>query len=415
MKSKKAVFIAGKAGILLAFSAVPVFSQQIADSAEAAESVKEEKSLFQANAQLAMSASDYQVTAGDTYAISFYSGGTSVSYTITVDSTYKIKIANLGSINCFGMTFIQLKQNIEALVTRNYPLGVVTFVMLQPSIFKVFVKGEVQTSREIQAYALTRLSDILGQANLTEFASTRNIRITSSKGKVKDCDLFKAKRDGDYSQNPYLRPGDVIEFSRMERKVSISGSVERGGTYELLDDENLAELISLYAHGATKTANLSKIRLVRVDDKDEKIRKIIYLPENEIAKNFKLADKDSVYISDWNEKQPFIEIKGIIRNPDNAAEISSAYNPESYNIYRTRIQFYAEENYSSLIRRIKHMFTVFSDLEKAYVQRGDKKIIIEAQKAIDDDSFESSVTVEKEDELVIPFKPIFEDGSDGLD
>lgn len=89
-----------------------------------------------------MAEKDYKVTAGDVYTLSFYQNGAGASYTIIVDSTYKIKIANLGAINCENLSFIQLKKNIETLVMRNYPLSVVTFAMLQPSVFNVFIKGE---------------------------------------------------------------------------------------------------------------------------------------------------------------------------------------------------------------------------------------------------------------------------------
>ena len=41
------------------------------------------------------------------------------------------------------------------------------------------------------------------------------------------------------SQNPYLRPGDVITINKFDRKVSISGAVKRGGSYELKDGEIL--------------------------------------------------------------------------------------------------------------------------------------------------------------------------------
>lgn len=46
-----------------------------------------------------MAEKDYKVTAGDVYTLSFYQNGAGSSYTIIVDSTYKIKIANLGAIN----------------------------------------------------------------------------------------------------------------------------------------------------------------------------------------------------------------------------------------------------------------------------------------------------------------------------
>lgn len=394
------------------FLANPCFSQQA--SSQAAENVKEEKSIFQANAQLAMSAPSYQVTAGDTYALAFYSNGTSVSYTITVDPTYKLRIANLGAINCAGLTFIQLKSNIETLVTRNYPLSVVTFVMLQPSVFKVSVKGEVLQANEIQVWALTRLSEILPRSQLTEFSSTRNIKITDSNGKIKTFDLFKAKRNGDFSQDPYLRPGDKIEFSRIQKKVSISGSVERSGTYELLDGENLFELINSYAGGTTKTANLSKIQLVRIDNSDEKIRKVIYLAENDIENNYTLEDKDSVHIYDWSQSQPFIEVKGIIQPASGNAAETGAFDAASSNIYRIKVDFFAEERYSSLIRRIRNIFTVFSDLKNAYVQREDKNLAVDAQKILDDNSFESPYFVQKHDVLVIPYKPLFDESEKGL-
>lgn len=362
-----------------------------------------------------MSSADYKVTAGDTYALSFYSNGTSVSYTITVDSTYKIRIANLGSLNCAGLSFIQLKQNIETLVMNNYPLSVVTFVMLQPSIFKVVIKGEVGSAREKNVWALTRLSEIVDSADLTPYSSKRNIKITDRSGKSKTCDQFKAKRNGDFSQDPYLRPGDTIEFFRLDRTVSISGAVEREGTYELLPGENLSDLINTYAHGTTKTANLSKIQLIRISDDDAKIRKIFYLDKSQAQKNYVLNDKDSVYIPDWNEEQPFIELKGIIKNPETSATVTDAYNAASYNVYRTKIHFFEDENWASLIRRIRGMFTLFSDLENAYIQRGNETIVIEAQKAVDDFLYESPYLVQKGDELVIPYKQTFREDAAGLD
>lgn len=391
-----------KFAFLLPFFLFPAYT----DDAD----VKEEKMTLMANAQLAMSSEDYQVTAGDTYSISFFSNGTSVSYPITVDPTYKIKVANLGTINVAGLTFIQLKNNIETLVSRNYPLGIVSFVMIQPSLFKIMIKGEVSSSQEIQAWALTRLSEIVLQAGLTEFSSMREIKITDSRGKTASFDLFKWQRDGDYSQNPYIRPGDRIEFTRAGRKVSVAGSVERSGTYELLENENLNELINFYAKGTTVTANLSKIQLVRIDDSAEKIRKIKYLNEADLKSNYKLLDKDAVFIYDWDENQPFIDVKGIIAIAQGeSAEGGTSYilDDSSGNMYKTRIYFYRNEKYSSFVRRIRKMFTFFSDLENAYVQRGEETFVIEAQKALDEDSFESPYFVEKGDELVIPYKPLF--------
>lgn len=377
---------------------------------------KVENELFSANAQLAMAEKDYKVTAGDVYTLAFYQNGAGNSYTIIVDSTYKIKIANLGTINCENLSFIQLKKNIETLVMRNYPLSVVTFAMLQPSVFNVLIKGEVFSAHETKAWALTRLSDILPNAELTQFSSTRNIKIKSANGKTKTCDLFKAKRNADFSENPYLRPGDEIEFSRADRKVSISGSVERPGTYELLKDENILELINVYAKGATKSANLSKIQLLRFENSEnqsESHKKIIYLNKNSIEQNFVLADMDSIHIPDQNEIQSFIEIKGVIKNPANGYSETDAYNARAYNIYRRKLTFFAAETYASLLRRNRDIFTVFSDLENIYIQRENEQIKLEAAKILDDLNFENEIFVQKGDEMIVPYKALF--GEDGCD
>ena len=360
-----------------------------------------------------MAEKNYKVTAGDVYTLSFYQNGAGNSYTIIVDSTYKIKIANLGAINCENLSFIQLKKNIETLVMHNYPLSVVTFAMLQPSVFNVLIKGEVLSAHTTKAWALTRLSDILPAAELTQFSSTRNVKIKSANGKTKTCDLFKAKRNADFSENPYLRPGDEIEFFKADRKVSISGSVERPETYELLKDENLSELINIYAKGTTKTANLFKIQLLRFENssnQSETHKKIIYLDKNSIEKNFLLADMDSIYIPDQNEIQSFIEVKGVIKNPANGYSETDAYNARAYTIYRRKLSFFATETYSSLIRRNRDLFTVFSDLENTYIQRGTEQIKLQADKILDDLNFENEIFVQKGDEIIVPYNALFGEG-----
>lgn len=87
------------------------------------------------------------------------------------------------------------------------------------------------------------MSDILDDCK-TDFSSIRNIKVVSENGKEHICDLFKYYRNGDYNNNPFLRPNDKIILSRYDRKVSISGAVERQGTYELLNGENLSDLIN---------------------------------------------------------------------------------------------------------------------------------------------------------------------------
>ncbi len=251
---------------------------------------------------------------------------------------------------------------------------------------------------------------MIGAAGLTEFASTRNIKVKSSNGKVKTCDLFKANRQGDFSQNPYLRPGDTIEFSRFERKVSISGAVERPGTYELLKGENLSDLVKFYGNGLLVTADPARIQLLRRQLTGDKLTKISLLSEKDISDNLELKDSDSIYIPTTAAYKPYIEITGIIGNGE-----TDSNDPDRYDIRRRKIYFYQDENYSTLIRRISEYFTVFSDLKKIYITRDGQQILIEADRIMDDPSFVSQYFVEKGDEIIVPYRPLFKDTDPGMD
>jgi protein involved in polysaccharide export with SLBB domain len=80
---------------------------------------------------------------------------------------------------------------------------------------------------------MARLSALLG-GSFTAYSSTRDITVTSVSRQSATYDLFRAQRDGDLSQDPYLRPEDVVRINRIERVVSIEGAVERSGSYQLL-------------------------------------------------------------------------------------------------------------------------------------------------------------------------------------
>ena len=87
-----------------------IFGQGFSAS-EKSDNESQTEDSFNMNAQMAMSSPDYYVTAGDIYSLAFIMGTTPVSYGITVDSTYKIRVANLGIINAAGLSFLQLKIN----------------------------------------------------------------------------------------------------------------------------------------------------------------------------------------------------------------------------------------------------------------------------------------------------------------
>ncbi|MDR2489887.1 MAG: SLBB domain-containing protein, partial [Spirochaetaceae bacterium] len=307
---------------------------------------------------LAISSPDYIVTAGDVYALSFSPGISAsgsvqtVQIPITIDTSYRVRVANFGVANAAGKTYQQLKRQVEAIVLENYPLSPVQFVMVQPASFSVFIKGEVTVAATIPAWALSRLSEVLApqpaksssgqpvqtallggqqtgatQSLLTEYASIRDISILSRNGETKTYDLFTAMRAGDRSQDPYLRPGDIITVKRLSRRINVAGAVERPGAYQLLDGENLQAAIEKYAGGFTRLSDRDGIEILRytgnTDTKQESV--LLKVAHQEYEDDKELWDYDYVTVRPTTNMHPaifidpaknyFVTVAGSVRMP----------------------------------------------------------------------------------------------------
>ena len=356
------------------------------------------------SAQLAISNSDYMVTVGDFYRLTYSISGNMISYEILVDSTYDIRIGNLGVIKAKGKSYISLKKEVEELVLRNLPMSGVQFVLVSPAVFTVKITGEVNSAKEKKVWGLTRVSEAISNS-LTVYSSSRNIKIKSENGKEKVVDLFKARRDGDLSNDPYVRPGDEIIVQRMDRKVTIVGEVERPGTYELLPGENLKELVEKYGNGLTEFADLSRIQIERVYSENSVSGEMNYLKANsiddKILSDYVLQCYDKINIMSYSSLKPVVFIEGAVLQDTNEAGTEL--------VTSTKLSLNVEygTNYAFFIRQYRNIFTSVSDLKNAYIIRKNEEITVNLEDILYDVSYYSELTVENGDTLVIPFRQFF--------
>lgn len=354
--------------------------------------------------QLAMSNPDYMVTAGDVYNLSFAAGTTPVSYSISVDSSYKIRVANLAIIDAFGKTYLELKRQVEDIVIKNYPMSGVQFVLISPAVFKILLKGEVISTVEKDAWALTRLYSVI-MNDLTQYSSIRKVTVTSTNGKSKDYDIFKAIRYGDMKEDPYLRPGDVVTVNRAERKISLYGSVERPGQYELLENENLKDLIEMYGQGFTLQGDIDRIEILRIKNGDSNLDRRYYLGKDDFNKNFVLEDKDTVSVYSVKDLLPVFFVEGAVDKKANLDDDTVSTSLDSSN--KISYIFESGKKYSYFVRQYRHIFVNNSDLDNAYIIRNNEVISIDLNKMLYDNSYESDLVIEPYDILRIPFKQFF--------
>lgn len=356
------------------------------------------------SAQLAMTEANYMVTAGDVYQLIFNANGNAINYTVIVDTTYKIRVANLAVLDVRGKTFSSLKKQVEEIVMKNYPFSGVQFVLTQPAVFNVVVQGEVTKTKEVRAWGLSRLSSVL-ENNLTDYSSTRKIQVTSSDGKTRTYDLFQATRFGKLSQNPYMRPGDVITIGRYDRKVTVNGQVERPGTYELLQGENLKTLISYYGGGLTEFADTTRVTLVRNHGGEEKAGNFSYLSKSDIDSDFALNNGDVISISSLTDLLPSVIVEGIIEvNDTNNAEEGVKLEKPTDTSYSVSVKFHKGENYATFVRRITGIYTQYSDLENSYFERNGEKIALNIRMYLDKADLKSEYNVDANDRIIIPYR-----------
>lgn len=357
-------------------------------------------SSFSGSVQEAMSNPDYRVTAGDVYSLTYAANGTAVSYTIAVDSTYRIRVSNLAVLDVSGKSYLTVKKQVEEIVQKNYPLSGVQFVLLNPATYKIVIKGEVTQTTERSVWALTRLSSVVSGIT-TPYSSVRDITVTSANGNKKVYDLFKASREGDLSQNPYLRPGDVITINRILRKVTISGSVERPGTYELMKGENLKELIEYYGNGLTELADTRRIELTRSLETKEgnESGEKIYLNQDDFNANYPLECFDVITVYSYKSLKPVMFVEGAIQVNEGVSLESST---------RKIIQFESGTDYAYLIRENNSLFnSAVADTKNAYIIRGEQTIPINLDNILYNSSYNTKILVQANDVLVVPFRQYF--------
>ena len=351
------------------------------------------------NLMLARSTADYRVTPGDVYVLAYVASNTSVSYTITVDSSYRIRVSNMGVVNGAGKTFLQLKTEVEAIVTNNYPLSGVQLMLTQPASFTVFLRGELRGTGEVTVWALTRLSSLLTEGNQTPYTSVRDVTVRSSNGQTNVYDLFNARRFGDISQNPYLRPGDVITFNRIKRVVTITGSVERPGAYQLLDGENVDKLINYYSSGFTADADRTRIEMIRLTNNEEIAGGKIFLSASDLEADFPLENLDSITVPSTRQLQAVMFVEGAAGTTGASQNLTASS--------RLIVRFNHGETYASLVRRNINWFTAVSDTQNSYVIRDGERIHTDLNLALYDAAYRDSFLVQENDILVIPFKQLF--------
>lgn len=354
---------------------------------------------FGGNAQaspLATSTVDYPSTPGDTYQLSYLANNQMVTTQISLDALYSLRVHNLGTLNARGKTFLHLKTEVESLVSKNYPLSGVQFVLITPGSFFISLQGSHPNPGQKTATGLSRLSDILSGLNTKDYpwASLRDVLIISADNKTKTYDYYQAVKSGDMLNNPRLRPGDTIVISRAERYVKVSGLIHQPGTYQLLDTEGAAELIENFASGFQPSADTENIQLFRVTASDSEAGLFKTLTYDELM-NEKLEPGDQINVPNKEDRKLVFTIEGAVTGGDAVSvQVSS----------KAVYPFYKGQKLSDALKTLGSAISRAADYENSYFIRGGTGTTIDIAKFLYSTDLSQDRELEDGDILVIPFK-----------
>jgi protein involved in polysaccharide export with SLBB domain len=214
-------------------------------------------------------------------------------------------------------------------------------------------------------------------------------------------DLFQARRFGDLSQDPYVRPGDRIVVHPAGRIVALSGEVFRPGTYELLPGEELRSLVEYYGDGFTLAADPGRIRLTRISAEAAGETRIFAYGGNAAML---LEDRDVVAVEDKAATRPVAFFEGALALGTATVEQTGTAVEGTA---KMEYPFYEGETLGSAARANAGRFTASSDLAKAYVIRNGEHIFVDLNRHLYYNDFSLDIALENGDIIVIPFRQYF--------
>lgn len=346
---------------------------------------------------------EYLIAPGDSFSLTYFSGIETVSGSYQVDSSLKVFIPEIGSFDCNGISFADLRDEIIASVESGLPYSSPVVRLLSCGVFPVNVIGEVSTNASITGWGGCTLRSTMGNASV--YASSRDVTVISADGSKKHYDLYKsimsASRDGD----PFLRPGDTVVYSKSDRTIVLDGSVYRPGTYQILAGETLGDLIKTYGGGLLPSAG-AVVSILRYQD--GKAVSFVVSAKDALGDDIngsqtvaqELKHLDRVSVAPANQMAQVVAIEGAVApNQSGSDSVSSSAGKLLYS-------FFPGERVSQLLKAISGAFIPQSDLDGIYLVRGSGIMALESGKLLNGQEADDPELLSG-DKLIIPFSQTF--------
>ena len=258
---------------------------------------------------------DYLIGPGDEIKLILY-GNNNTNYSLQVSRDGDIYLPEIGPISIAGLTFLDLKETINEIITSQLIGTQVTLTLGDLRSINIFVLGEAAQPGMYTVSSLTTMTNaIFASGGINTTGTLRNIELKRNGKVISNFDLYDLLLNGDTSNDVRLMAGDILFIPPIKKTVAIAGEVQRPGIYELLENETAQDLIN-YAGNVKAKSNLSSAEIKRISPTNKGFNLLIADLSQTTTPDLFLNDGDILSIYPVKSKiESAILIKGHFSQP----------------------------------------------------------------------------------------------------
>ncbi len=187
----------------------------------------------------------YIVAPGDKISLQVF-GKESNELELEVNREGQLVFPQYGPFTVAGLSFAEMKRLLTAKIKEKV-IGVdVVIGMASLRSMRVFVLGDAHKPGSYHLSSLSSITHaIFAAGGISDIGSLRNIQLKRAGKLIKTLDLYDLLIHGDSNGDVLLQSGDVVFIAPVGKTVSIDGEVRRPAIYELVTEDDFANVLAM--------------------------------------------------------------------------------------------------------------------------------------------------------------------------